>query len=69
MIKLKKLGISVAIAASLVALSAPSFAGEKMDVASVAKQAQIQGLERVTQKGCKPFFSDSSMACRVSSMP
>jgi nitrite reductase (NO-forming) len=55
-IKLKKLGISVAIAASLIALSAPSFAGEKMDVGSVAKQAQIQGLERVTQTLVAPPF-------------
>ncbi len=56
MSKLRKLGLSVAIAASLVALSSPSFAGEKMDVGSVAKQAQIQGLERVTQTLVAPPF-------------
>jgi nitrite reductase (NO-forming) len=55
-IKLKKLGLSMAIAASLVAFSAPSFSGEEMEVGKVAVEAQIQGLERVTQTLVAPPF-------------
>jgi nitrite reductase (NO-forming) len=55
-IKLKKLGLSMAIAASLVAFSAPSFSAEEMEVGKVAVEAQIQGLKRVTQTLVAPPF-------------
>lgn len=56
MIKLKKLGLSMAIAASLVSFSIPSFSGEEMAVGKVSVEAQIQGLERVTQTLVVPPF-------------
>ena len=53
---LKKIGLSVAIAASLMAFSAPSFSAEALDIDKVGVAANIQGLERVTQKLVAPPF-------------
>ncbi len=52
----KKLGISIAIASSLVALSTPSFSEEAMDVSKATSVANIQGLERVQQALVAPPF-------------
>ncbi|NOQ94649.1 MAG: nitrite reductase, copper-containing [Methylophaga sp.] len=52
----KKLGLSIAIAASLVAFSAPSFSGEALEVGKIGVTAKIQGLERVTQTLVAPPF-------------
>ena len=55
-IKLRKLGLSVAIAASLMAFSATSFSGEALDVGKVGVASQAVGLERVTQILVAPPF-------------
>tara|TARA_R110001606_G_scaffold361754_7_gene515450 strand:+ start:372046 stop:373170 length:1125 start_codon:yes stop_codon:yes gene_type:complete len=52
----KKLGLSIAIAASLVAFSASSFSAEALDIAKVNVASQAQGLERVTQILVAPPF-------------
>lgn len=56
MSNLKKLGLSIAIATSLVAFSAPSFSEEALEVGKVAIASQAQGLERVTQTLVSPPF-------------
>ncbi len=53
---LKKLGLSVAIAASLVGFSAPSFSAEALNIDKVAITSQAEGLERVTQTLVAPPF-------------
>jgi len=52
----KKVGLSIAVASSLVALSTPSYAGEAMDVSKATSVANIQGLERVQQTLVVPPF-------------
>ena len=56
MVNFKKLGLSIAIAASLVAFSGVSLSGEALEVGKVGVTAQIQGLERVTQELVAPPF-------------
>ena len=50
----KKLGLGMVFSASLIAFSAPSFAGEEMEVGKIGVTAKIEGLERVTQKLVPP---------------
>jgi nitrite reductase (NO-forming) len=52
----KKLGLSIAIATSLVAFSASSYSAEALDITKVAITSQAQGLERVTQTLVAPPF-------------
>ena len=52
----KKIGISIAVATSLVTFSAPSFSADALDIGKVGVTANIQGLERVTQKLVAPPF-------------
>lgn len=52
----KKLGLSIAIATSLVTFSAASFSEEALEIGKIAVASQAVGLERVTQKLVAPPF-------------
>ncbi|MDF1589329.1 MAG: copper-containing nitrite reductase [Gammaproteobacteria bacterium] len=52
----KKMGLSLAIASSLMALSAPSFCADPMAIGKTTSVANIQGLERIQQTLVTPPF-------------
>ena len=56
MLNIKKIGLMIAMTASLAVFSSTSFSGEALDVGKIGVEANIQGLERVTQTLVAPPF-------------